>query len=85
MAAENTNNITLNVGEENMQGKVIWFKKTYGFIKQAEGEDLFVHWSDIVSDGFKTLKKGQTVSYEIGLNNKGQPKAINVKTEEESS
>lgn len=61
------------------EGVVIWFTNSYGFIKQNEGKaDLFVHWSDIASEGFKTLKKDQKVTYAVGLNKRGQPKAIEV-------
>lgn len=60
-------------------GTVIWFNKAYGFIAQADNEpDIFLHYSNIVMDGYKVVKKDQKVSYEIGLNNSGQPKAINV-------
>jgi len=67
--------------EEKFVGKVIWFNNTlnFGFIKQQNGEpDMFVHYSDIVCEGFKTLKEGQTVAYSIGVNHKGQPKATEV-------
>lgn len=69
---------------ESKRGTVIWFdpKPGYGFIQwdgQKENEDdMFVHFSDINLDGFKTLKKGQKVSFDVGENNKGQPKAIDV-------
>ena len=63
-------------------GEVVWFKigqLNYGFIKpDAGGEDIFVHYSDIVSEGFKALKAGQRVEYRIGQNNAGRPKAIEV-------
>lgn len=64
-----------------MKGQVIWFnaKKGIGFIKQENGQDLFVHFSDILMDGYKELKKNQFVSYEIGTNYSGKPKAIEVK------
>lgn len=61
--------------------KVAWFdaKKGIGFISKDDGTgDLFIHWSNIMMDGFKTLKPGQTVSYELGENHKGV-QAINVK------
>jgi cold shock protein len=59
-------------------GEVVWFK-TFGFIKPEAGDkDIFVHYSDINTEGYKTLQKGQKVSFEMGLNNRGQPKAINV-------
>ena len=48
-------------------GKVKWFsaEKGYGFIAREEGDDVFVHFSAIQSDGFKTLEEGQEVSFEI--------------------
>ena len=62
-----------------LTGTVVWFSKGFGFIKpDAEEKDLFVHYSDLSMDGFKTLQKDQRVSYEIGTNHRGQPKAINV-------
>lgn len=62
-------------------GKVIFFKNTYGFIAWEGHDDLFVHFSDISNDGgYKTLQKGQEVSFEVGVNHTGKPKAINVKT-----
>ncbi len=65
-------------------GTVIWFdpRLGFGFLSRTGDKDLFVHWSDIESEGFKTLKKGQTVSYGVGLNRHGQPKAIEVLVEE---
>lgn len=61
-------------------GEVIWFdnKSGYGFIARPGEKDLFVHFSDITCEGFKTIKKGQRVSFTIGTNNKGQPKATDV-------
>ncbi|HVI42062.1 MAG TPA: cold shock domain-containing protein, partial [Anaerovoracaceae bacterium] len=62
-------------------GSVIWFdnKSGYGFIEWSNNgqsqKDLFVHFSDINCEGYKTIKKGQKVSFTIGQNNKGQPKA----------
>jgi CspA family cold shock protein len=65
---------------EKYVGNVVWFdaKLGYGFIGRPEEKDLFVHWSDIQSEGFKTLKKGQEVAYSVGLNNRKQPKAVEV-------
>ena len=61
-------------------GSVCWFSKSFGFIKPDEGDkDIFVHFSDIASDGFRTLQKDQRVSYELGLNKRGEIKGINVK------
>lgn len=68
-------------------GSVIWFdnKLSYGFIQwEKDGQpqkDLFVHFSDINCEGFKTVKKGQRVSFAIGKNNKGVDKAIDVVVE----
>ncbi len=65
-------------------GQVVWFNNRdgIGFIEWADlagpQKDMFVHFSDINCEGFKTVKKGQKVSFKIGQNNKGQPKAINV-------
>lgn len=66
--------------EEKFVGKVVWFNANlgYGFISRPDEADLFIHWSDIVTEGFKTLKKGQEVVFSIGLNNRKQPKAIEV-------
>ena len=66
--------------EEKFIGKVIWFdaKFGYGFISRPDEKDLFVHWSDIQCEGFKTLKKGQEIAFSIGLNKRKQPKAIDV-------
>ncbi|RMG01506.1 MAG: cold-shock protein [Nitrospirae bacterium] len=62
-----------------VEGTVKWFNETkgYGFIKKDDGQDVFVHYSDIEGDGFKTLAEGQRVSFEVVEGNKG-PKATNV-------
>ena len=54
-------------------GKVKWFNdaKGYGFIEQDGGEDVFVHFSSITMDGFKTLAEGQAVQFEIKNGDKG--------------
>ena len=55
------------------RGKVKWFNdaKGYGFIEQEGGEDVFVHFSAIAMDGFKTLAEGQEVEFEIQNGDKG--------------
>lgn len=60
-------------------GKVKWFNETkgFGFIEQESGEDVFVHYSSIQGEGFKTLKEGQKVDFEVTNGPKGL-KAENV-------
>jgi CspA family cold shock protein len=63
-----------------MKGKVKWFneKKGYGFITTEDGKDVFVHFSAIQSEGFKSLKEGDGVECEVTQGPKG-PQAANVK------
>ncbi len=60
-------------------GTVKWFssQKGYGFISDEEGNDIFVHSSGIVADGFKTLSDGAKVQYEVSQSERG-PQAVNV-------
>jgi CspA family cold shock protein len=60
-------------------GKVKWFnnEKGFGFIEVEGGDDVFVHFSAIQGDGFKSLEEGQEVSFEIVEGNRG-PQAANV-------
>ena len=62
-----------------LQGRVKWFNndKGYGFIDYPEGEDIFVHYSAIKQDGYKTLSEGQIVEFDIIETAKGL-QAINV-------
>lgn len=62
------------------EGKVKWFneKKGFGFISTDDGEDIFIHYSEIESDGFKTLTQDQRVTFEIKEGPKGL-QAIHVK------
>ncbi|MBP0726723.1 cold-shock protein CspD [Bacillus sp. RG28] len=62
-----------------MQGKVKWFnaEKGFGFIERENGDDVFVHFSAINSDGYKSLEEGQAVNFEIVEGNRG-PQAANV-------
>lgn len=63
----------------SVEGTIKWFneKKGFGFIQQDNGTDVFVHFSSILGDGFKTLAEGQRVRFDIEEGNKG-PKAVNV-------
>jgi len=62
-----------------LQGKVKWFsaEKGYGFIERDDGGDVFVHYSAIAGDGFKTLRQGELVEFEIVEGARG-PQAANV-------
>ena len=62
-----------------VKGVVKWFNnsKGYGFIQRDEGGDVFVHYSAVKSEGYKTLKQGDRVEFEIEESAKG-PQAINV-------
>ncbi|MCM1992102.1 MULTISPECIES: cold-shock protein [Oceanirhabdus] len=62
-----------------MTGTVKWFnsEKGFGFIAGEDGNDIFVHFSQIQKEGYKSLEEGQEVSYEVGEGQKG-PQAVNV-------
>ncbi|MEQ8677754.1 MAG: cold shock domain-containing protein [Aggregatilineales bacterium] len=69
---------------ERTRGTVKWFnsEKGYGFIAQEDGDDLFVHYSEIQGNGFRSLNEGDTVEFEITDGNKGkQASAVMVVTE----
>ena len=61
------------------KGTVKWFneKKGFGFISREDGDDVFVHHTSIEGDGFKTLREGQSVEFEIQEGPKG-PQAVKV-------
>ncbi|ADK07725.1 cold shock protein [Bacillus cereus biovar anthracis str. CI] len=63
----------------NMQGRVKWFnaEKGFGFIEREDGEDVFVHFSAIQQDGYKSLEEGQQVEFDIVDGARG-PQAANV-------
>mgnify|MGYP000640301626 FL=1 len=60
-----------------MTGKVKWFnaEKGYGFIQREDGKDLFVHFSAIKADGFKTLEEGQAVEFDVVNGDRGEQAA----------
>jgi len=62
-----------------MKGQVKWFnaEKGFGFIEREDGDDVFVHFTAIQGDGFKTLEEGQRVEFDIVEGNRG-PQAANV-------
>jgi cold shock protein len=65
---------------QKLTGKVKWFNesKGYGFIEREGGKDVFVHYSGVLGDGFKTLAEGDAVEFEVTEGPKG-PQAANVK------
>lgn len=60
-----------------MTGKVKWFnaEKGYGFIEREDGGDVFVHFSAIQSESFKTLEEGQAVEFDVVQGNRGEQAA----------
>jgi CspA family cold shock protein len=62
------------------QGEVKWFNnaKGYGFLGYEGGADVFVHYSSIVTSGYKSLKEGDRVEFDIIVGDKGKPQADNV-------
>ena len=66
-------------GALKVQGRVKWFNNTkgFGFIGREDGADVFVHYSAIVADGFRSLNEGDLVEFEITQGQKG-PQAANV-------
>jgi len=66
---------------ERTQGTVKWFnaEKGFGFISREDGDDLFVHYSEIQSSGYRTLEEGATVEFEITQGRKGlQASAVTI-------
>ena len=80
-----SNNVKYNVltargGKSNMEnGTVKWFnaEKGFGFIEREGADDVFVHFSAIQSEGFKSLEEGQAVTFDVEEGNRG-PQAANV-------
>ncbi|RJQ53176.1 MAG: cold-shock protein [Actinobacteria bacterium] len=63
------------------KGRVKWFdtKKGYGFIETDEGEDVFVHFSEIQTEGYRSLDEGQSVEFEVTTGKDGRKQASNVR------
>ena len=63
------------------EGKVKWFsnEKGYGFISRDDGDDLFVHFSEIQAEGYKTLEEGASVEFDITTGQNGKLQASNVR------
>ncbi len=63
-----------------VKGKVKWFneKKGFGFLERDDGDDVFVHYSNIQGEGFRTIREGDSVEFEVQDGPKG-PQAVNVK------
>ncbi len=69
------------MSDERLEGTVRWFnaRKGYGFIDRDDGQgSVFVHYSDIETDGYKSLEEGEKVSFEVIESDKG-PKAVKVR------
>lgn len=63
-----------------MRGTVKWFSNSrgYGFLKSEDGKDVFLHYSNIVMEGFKELEENDVVNFEIGVSSDGKEQAVNV-------
>lgn len=63
-----------------IKGTVKWFndKKGFGFLSREDGDDVFVHFTNIQGEGFKTLREGDSVEFEVQDGDKG-PQAVNVR------
>lgn len=61
-----------------MRARVKFFRKGYGFIVTPERESIFVHYSNIIADGYKVLNEGDIVECDIETDNKGEKRAVNV-------
>lgn len=69
-----------------IQGSVAWFNNAKGFgsISNEAGPDVFVHYSEIASQGYKTLAEGEQVEFELGTGPGGRPQACRVTKKEKS-
>ena len=80
---------TVQHGEGKQYGTVKWFSaaKGYGFIGCEQGDDIFVHHTAIQAEGYRELKEGDRVSFEVEAGSKGKPQAVRVSrvTEEDAT
>jgi len=76
---ESLERASLDLVRRQVQGKIKWFNnsKGYGFIGRDDGPDIFIHYSAIAGDGYRTLNEGDAVEFEIVQGSKG-PQAANV-------
>ena len=76
-------NFTLQFKLTTMQGRVKWFdaKRGYGFITGSDGVDVYVHYTAIQSDGFRTLKHNWCVGFDVIISADGRPEAHNVQVQ----
>ncbi len=65
---------------DRIKGEVRWFnnQKGFGFLGRHDGPDVFVHYTAIQHEGYKSLKEGESVEFEIGKGADGKPLAVNV-------
>jgi len=85
LARTGQSNLLQKVRFQVATGRVKWFNdaKGYGFIEQEGGEDVFVHYTGIAGEGFRTLHEGQLVQFDIEQDAKG-PRAANVVVTEDA-
>ena len=70
-----------------VKGNVKWLnqKRGYGFLCRENGDDVFVHYTAIQKEGFKTLREGESVEFEVRDRSKDHPEAVNVRVSLEKS
>ena len=65
----------------SLKGSVAWFNnaKGFGFLRQEDAPDVFVHYSAIEAEGYKSLKEGEPVAFEVAQGSTGRPQAVRVR------
>lgn len=78
--SESEGNVVVNVSEQRCKGIVKWFnnQKGYGFIGRDDGADVFVHYSAVLTDGYRSLTEGDQVEFEVEDGPNGRPQASKV-------